>query len=237
MKHFTIWQWVDFARGVAGEADRHAMEAHLSSGCSRCKRLVTMLRQVTAIARAETDAEPPKAAIRYAKALFSLHRSEKSGIARLIGQLIHDSGLAPLPAGLRAQARSTRHLLYEADTYYLDVQVEHNPGVERLNFLGQLYDRSVPPTSTANLPIWLMHRNRLVASTFSNRFGEFQLECPAARTLQLRVPLPALGKRMDVLLRSLAQGRLPRRARARPSSAVMRRRPGSRDLKPGSRLR
>jgi hypothetical protein len=207
-KHFTIWQWVDFARGVVGdESEQGAMQTHLASGCSRCARLAGTLRRVSAIAHAEAHTEPPVGAIRYAKALFSLHQSEKSGLGRLIAKLVHDSSLAPLPAGLRSDAPSTRHLLYEAGPYYLDVQVEHDPGSERLNFVGQLSDRTVPPTSTANLPIWLMHRKQLVASAFSNRFGEFQLACAPAHTLELRVPLPALGKRMDVRLRALKGGK------------------------------
>jgi hypothetical protein len=203
MKHFTDWQWVDFARGVAEGEDRQAMEAHLASGCSRCYQRVTRFHQMTAMAQAETATEPPDSAIRYAKALFSLHRPEQSSVARIIGRLIHDSSLAPLAAGLRAEASSTRYLLYEAGPYYLDVQVEREAGSDRLNLVGQLSDRSVPPTSTANLPIWLMHRKRLVASAFSNSFGEFQLACAPAGVLELRVPLPALGKRMDVQLRSL----------------------------------
>jgi hypothetical protein len=223
MNHFTIWQWVDFARGVAGESDRAAMDAHLASGCSRCTRVATTLRRVTAVARAEADAEPPEGAIRYAQALFSLYRSDKPGVARLIGRLIHDSGLAPLPAGMRAQARSTRYLLYQAGSYYLDVQVQHDPESARLTFVGQLSDRDVQPTSTANLPIWLMERQRLVASTFSNRLGEFQLECAPARTLQLRVPLPRLGKRMDVSLTRLNNGHSGGDRRARASSARGRR--------------
>ena len=205
MKHFTIWQWVDFARGVTGESDRTAMEAHLASGCSRCTRVVTTLRRVTTVARAEAHAEPPEGAIRYARALFSLYRPEKAGVARLIARLIHDSSLAPLPAGMRAQARSTRYLMYQAGSYYLDVQVQHDPESARLTFVGQLSDRAVQPTSTANLPIWLMDRKGLVASAFSNRLGEFQLECAPTRTLQLRVPLPALGKRMDVSLPALTK--------------------------------
>ena len=117
MKHFTIWQWVDFARGVGDKSERTNMEAHLGSGCSRCARLVGTLGRVTAIAHAEAHTAPPDGAIRYAKALFSLHQSEKSGLGRLIARLIHDSSLAPLPAGMRAEARSTRHLLYEAGRF------------------------------------------------------------------------------------------------------------------------
>lgn len=207
MKHFTDWQWVDFVRNVAWGEDKVAMQAHLAAGCSRCHGLVSRLSRMTAIAQAEAGTEPPDSAIRYAKALFSLHRPEQSSVARIIGRLIHDSSLAPLAAGLRAEASSTRYLLYEAGPYYLDVQVEREAGSDRLNLVGQLSDRSVPPTSTANLPIWLMHRKRLVASAFSNRFGEFQLACAPAGILELRVPLPALGKRMDVQLRSLNGGR------------------------------
>src|ERR1051325_6811381 len=126
MKHFTIWDWTDFARGMADEKIGAAMQAHLTSGCSRCERTVRTLRGVSAVARSEAGNAPPESAMRYAKALFSLHRPEKVGLARLIGRLVHDSAFAPLPAGMRAegQTHDTRHLLYEAGGDYLDGQLE-----------------------------------------------------------------------------------------------------------------
>src|SRR2546427_12760109 len=91
MKHYTIWDWADFVRGVAEDKARAAMQAHLSSGCSPCERTVRVLSAVTNAARGEAQYDPPDRAMRYARALYALHRPEKTGFARLIGRLIHDS--------------------------------------------------------------------------------------------------------------------------------------------------
>jgi hypothetical protein len=217
MNHFTIWDWTDFSRGVADEQTRAAMHAHLSSGCSRCERTVRVLSGVSAMARGEAQYEPPDRAMRYARALYSLHRPEKTGFARLVGRLIHDTALAPLPAGMRSGAQaaeSTRHLLYEAGGYFLDVQVEQQPETGRISLVGQIAARNNPDANTANLPVWLLERTSLVASTISNRFGEFQLEGVPARNLLLRVPLPDVGKRLEVSISQAGDGLSDRRRSA-----------------------
>ena len=206
MKHFTIWQLTDLARGLveAGPA-RSAMETHLL-GCPRCEHVVSVLRGVTTTARSEAGYEPPERAIRYARAIYSLYRPEKISFPRLIARLVFDSGRAPLPAGMRSQNRLSRHVLYEAGSYCLDVQLEQQPGSGRVSLTGQLADRNRPPTSTADLPVRLMERKSLITSTLSNRLGEFRLEYAPARNLRLQVPLPAARKRLEVSLSQLYAG-------------------------------
>lgn len=212
MKHYTIWDWADFVRGVAEDPARAAMQAHLSSGCSRCERTARVLSALSNAARGEAQYDPPDRALRYARALYSLHRPEKTGFARLIGRLVHDSALAPLPAGMRSEAQAdTRHLLYEAGGYYLDVQVEQQRESGRVSLVGQIAARNNPDAHTANLPVWLLDRTNVVASTLSNRFGEFQLEAAPARNLLLRVPLPDVGKRLEVSLSQPDEGLSDRR--------------------------
>lgn len=219
MKHYTIWDWADFVRGVAEDKARAAMQAHLSSGCSRCERTVRVLSAVSDAARGEAHYDPPDRALRYARALYSLHRPEKTGFARLIGRLIHDSALAPQPAGMRSEGQAdTRHLLYEAGGYYLDVQVDQQRESGRVSLVGQIAARNNPDAHTANLPVWLLDRTSLVASTLSNRFGEFQLEAAPARNLLLRVPLPDVGKRLEVSLSQPDEGLSDRRRSARTRS-------------------
>lgn len=217
MNHFTIWDWADFSRGVADEGLRAAMQAHLTSRCARCERTVRVLRGVSTTALGEAQYEPPDRAMRYARALFSLQRPEKTGLARLVGRLIHDSALAPLPAGMRSEAHAeqTRHLLYEAGGYYLDVQVEQQPESGRVSLVGQIAARNNPDANTANLPVWLLDHTSLVASTISNRFGEFQLESVPARSLVLRVPLPDEGQRLEVSLSQSGDGLSERRRSTR----------------------
>jgi anti-sigma factor RsiW len=216
MKHFSIWQWTDFVRGVASDDDRPAMDAHLSGGCPRCERVVTLLRGVANSARSDAAYEPPDHAIRHARALYSLHRPEANTFPRLVAKLIRDTFRDPLPAGLRAQGQLSRRSLYEAGGYSLDLQVDHRPNSARMMLVGQLAGRGEHAASTANLPVWLMERESLVASTLSNRFGEFHLEYAPARNLRLHVPLPEAKKRLEVPLGALGGTQKSARGRAKP---------------------
>jgi hypothetical protein len=206
MKHYTVWQWSDFVRGLVAAAPRAAMEAHLSSGCRRCTESVDVLRNVAVTARSEADYAPPDYAIRYAHAIFSLNRPEKMTFPRMLARLVHDSVMAPLPAGMRSQDRVSRHALYEAGSYFLDLQLQQQPRSGLVTLIGQLADRDNPSGVTSDVPVWVMDRKSLVASTLCNRFGEFHLEYPPAKNLRLQVPLPAARKRLEVSLNRLNQG-------------------------------
>jgi len=203
MKHFNLWQWVDYARGLSGEVDRAAMDAHLSSGCARCSRTARTFRSVTAIAGGEAGNEPPEHAIRYAQAVYSLLRPETPSLPRLLARLVHDSLREPLPAGIRAQAGVARHALYEAGHYYLDLQFELLQASGPVTLVGQLADRRNPSADVA-VPILLMQQKRVVASTLSDRFGEFQLEYSPARDLRLCLPLREASQRLEIPLNRLS---------------------------------
>jgi hypothetical protein len=233
MKHFSIWQWVDFVRDLSEEEPRSAMATHLASGCARCERIVNVLRGVAETARGEFAYEPPAQIIRNARAIYSLQRPETVSFPVLVARLVHDSIRAPLPAGLRAQNRLSRHALFEAGSYYLDLQLEHQPASGLVTLIGQVADRAKPDTSTAQLSVSLKERKRLVASALCNQFGEFQMEYAPARNLRLHVPLPAARKRLEVSLNDLSPVALsrPRSAQIRPAQVrrrSTRRRPGGR---------
>ena len=149
MKHFSIWQWTDFARGlVESGAARSAMETHLSS-CRRCERQVNVLRAVAVKARDDARYEAPVGALRYAQAIYSLYGPEKVSLPRLLARLVYDSARAPLTVGMRAQSRLSRHMLYEAGSYSLDVQLDHQRSSGLVSLTGQLADREKAATSTS----------------------------------------------------------------------------------------
>ena len=224
MKHFDGWQWAEFMRGLSKGVARSAMEMHLSSGCPGCQRTVDLLRGVAVTAQGEANYEPPEHAIQHAKAIFSLSRPETARLPRLLARLVLDSAREPLPAGMRAQDRPSRHALYEAGRYYLDLQLEHQPSSGLITLVGQLADREKPATSTANVPVLLMENKSLLASALCNRFGEFQLEYePTTRHLRLHVPLRAAGKRLEVPLDCLTPGRPSRRLPAKIACREIRR--------------
>jgi hypothetical protein len=108
----------------------------------------------------------------------------------------------PLPAGIRAEDRLSRHLVYQAENYYLDLQLEYQPS-GRVTLIGQLANQSAPAVSTANVPVCLMERSTLLATTLCNDLGEFHLECAPSRYLRLHLPLPTAGKQLEVPLSDL----------------------------------
>jgi hypothetical protein len=221
MKHFDIWEWADYVRGLADDVHRPAMDAHLSSGCARCARTASTFRSVTAIAGGEAGHEPPEHAIRYAQAVYSLFRPETTSLPRLLARLVHDSRREPLPAGIRAQTRLSRHALYEAGSYYLDLQLDLQRASGPVTLVGQLTDRHNPSAHTA-VPVWLMHQKSVVASALCDRFGEFQLEYMPARDVRLCVSLHEANKRLEIPLNRLTP-EIP--GSRRPATATRRKAP------------
>ena len=220
MTHYTPSEWVDFVRSTGDPGVDSAMRAHLA-GCPRCRRTVDVLRTVADLAQREIGYEPPERAIRYAQAIYSMYRPEKSGLARLIAQLMHDTASAPLPAGIRAEDPLPRHLVYRAESYHLDLQLEYQPS-GRVTLIGQLANQEAPPISTANVPVCLMEQTTLLATTLCNQLGEFQLECSPSRNLRLHFPLPTAGKHLEVPLSDLDP---ESRIRLRPPKLVRTRTP------------
>jgi len=160
---------------------------------------------VTAIAGGEAGHEPPEHAIRYAQAIYSLFRPETMSLPRLIARLVHDSMREPLPAGIRAQSRLSRHALFEAGSNYLDLQLELQGPSGPVTLVGQLADRR-NPGAHSGVPVCLMQQKSVVASTVCGRFGEFQLEYTPVRDLRLWVPLLEANKRLEIPLNRLTPG-------------------------------
>jgi hypothetical protein len=203
MKHFDITHWADFARGVAADADRAAMEAHLSSGCRRCRGTLAVVQRVVTTARTEALYEPPESVVRCAKAISALLRPQGSTVSRLILRLAYDSFRDPVPAGMRAEDRVSRHTLFEAGNFALDLRLEQEKGSPLTTLVGQLTNREEPDGSLDEAPVLLMTRKEIVAHAVYNRFGEFQMDYPPSRHLRLCISVNPPGRRLELSLNRL----------------------------------
>jgi hypothetical protein len=210
MVHFNIWQWVDFSRGLAEGIDRGAMETHLASGCDTCRRMVHVLAAVGVAARADAEYEPPASALRLARAIFPPAPSKS-----LVARLVFDTFREPLPAGLRSQEPLTRHALWEAGSYYVDLRVEHQRPGDMVTLVGQLADRDNPGANAADVRVQLKTRDKTLATAACNRFGEFHLDYRPAPALRLDVCLGTSGKRLELPLSGLTADPAARRREAR----------------------
>jgi hypothetical protein len=207
-QHLDTWEWLDFVRGVGNPAGQSANAAHLS-GCERCQAVVRGLHAVAAAAAREAHYDPPASVLRRAQAIFPVRTPAMSVVAKLISDNFRD----PLPAGLRAIGRLTRHALYEAGDVFVDLQMDHETVAGTVTLVGQVSDRADPQTNTTSLPILLMARTGLVASAMCNRLGEFGMQFRPARELRLYVPLRESGRYVDVPMDEVLQ-RPPRQPRA-----------------------
>jgi hypothetical protein len=203
MKHFDISQWLDHARGFVTAAARETMDAHLTTGCARCRTARHFVQQVLALAPTAAGDEPPADAVRWAKAIAVVRRPRRTSPSRLLARLVYNSLLDPSPAGLRAEDQLSRHALYEAGHFALDVRVEHERTSPLLTLVGQVTNRETPDQFVADAPVLLMARRDVVAHTVSNRYGEFQLDCAPAHHLRLCVVLDSDGTRLEASLRRL----------------------------------
>lgn len=82
--------------------------------------------------------------------------------------------------------RSTRHLLYRADTISLHMQVERDPGSADLQLVGQVADLEEPVRPLVALALELVSDNRVVGTAESNDLGEFTMQCGTTGWVRLR---------------------------------------------------
>jgi hypothetical protein len=210
MTHYNLGQWVDFSRGLARDINRSAMEAHLSKGCARCRRIVEMLGSVAAFGSAQAENEPPESALRLARAIYRRPQKPESVLAKLV----YDSFRQPLLAGVRTQDRQTRHALYEAGGYYVDLRVEHQRAADMATLIGQLADRERPGADADGVRVELRTRKATIATASCNRFGEFQIDYRPAPALRLDVILGETGRRLELHLSGLLDDQ-PAKGRAK----------------------
>ncbi len=214
MKHFDIGQWVDMVRGLVTGKDKAEMSAHLSTGCRSCRRTVELLGEVARLGAWEAAHTVPAFALHTARAIFALQQPEKVYFyPRVVARLVYDSFKEPLPAGLRARHRLTRHVLYQAGDYSMDIKMEHQRGTAGVTLVGQIVNRVHPGKLPAVLPVFLASEKKILAQTSSNMFGEFQLTYEPKRRLRLYLQgNEDLQKNIELPLSRLSRHESPRSA-------------------------
>ena len=206
MMHYGILQWADFARGVAPEEERKAMQAHLETGCPACVREAAFCERLGRLAASMTAQRvPPEAVVRLARAICPARptRTPRFGI-RIPVELVFDSFLVPSPAGLRASWQVGWQALYRAGNCSLDVRIEPDLSSSRAALIGQVSNHETPDTQMENLPVCLKSGRRVVAETRSNQFGEFQMEYDQQKRLELCIQLDGGARRVVAPLRRIA---------------------------------
>lgn len=191
MKHFSTEEWVDFVNQAALSNQQQAMQKHLESGCKRCTETVTLWQKVRNTAAAEANYQPPAGSVRIAKAAFAtagwIAQPKQAGSSI---KLTFDSFLQPAMAGARSAGAGMRQMLYRADPYQVDIQIESKPDGNRMVITGQLLDVSRPDIVGREIQVSFSNKRGSVVHTVTNKFGEFRGEIDNSGDLELSFSRP-----------------------------------------------
>jgi hypothetical protein len=169
---------------------------------------VALWKKVQNAAAVEASYQPLSADVRIAKAAFAAagratQLKEKSSFV----EVLFDSFLQPMVAGARSSGLGTRQMLYRADPYQIDIQIEAKPEGDRLIVTGQLLDVSSPGIVGRDVKITLSNHRGNVIHTVTNQFGEFRGE--VENTGDLELSFPGQGDKSIVISLRNALGNLP----------------------------
>jgi hypothetical protein len=190
VKHLTATDAADFVRGVSTPPVRRRIEQHLATGCARCTRTTALYRAIASTARGDGQWDPPADVLDRATDIFAIPARELPPLVRrLLPRLVFDSLRQPLPAGVRASNSVTRHVLYRAGDFFIDLRIDAEHGARRVSIVGQVAPRTAPiaelPSETVS--VLLIDRRRIVARPPVNAFGEFHFDYDAHAQVRLRI--------------------------------------------------
>jgi hypothetical protein len=186
MPHFSLEEWVDFARDVVKGNQKAAMQTHLESGCKPCAKVLGTWTRVREAAIREKAYQPSESAARTVKGLGAIHIPAKTSLARLL----FDSFSNPIPAGVRSAATVARQLLYGVGAYRIDLRMEPQMDSDKVSLVGQILNSADPARHAVAVPVVLLKGRKVLAESHTNEFGEFHLQCDLEGSLQLRLTLP-----------------------------------------------
>lgn len=189
MKHFTAEECIDFVNQLVSSSREAEMAEHLNTGCERCAKAVSSWQRIRRAVAAEATYQPPKEAIRIAKAAFAGSEwARRRKPAKRAMEVLFDSFLRPAAAGIRSSAGAvsgSRRMLYRADPFRIDLQIEAQVSGKRIVVTGQLLDLRSPEAAGGEVPVLVSNMRGRVVQGKTNQFGEFREEIESSGDLEL----------------------------------------------------
>jgi hypothetical protein len=193
MQHLSEQPWVDFVRGISGPDASRDIKAHLASGCLKCKTAHEVWNLVERLAIEENAYAPPENLVRLVKLGLASRPGLASNLARpaatwTMANLVFDSFLQPLMAGVRSGALNVWQVIYEAEGLTVDLRFGRRAQSKAVHLVGQVFDnqevRALQNHATVELST---EQDQMVATTDVSSLGEFHFEFEAKEHLWLSV--------------------------------------------------
>ena len=188
MSHFGLEQWADFARRNLPAHQETSMQEHLESGCSRCVEALQVWLGVLEVATSLNVFTPPEGGVGFLRALYRAFPpgpSRHVNVSRLVLPAFADAD------GVRTASAAGRHFMFQRDNVLLDVHVEQSPESAALSMAGQIQDPVSPNPRFSGRRVSLLTEEAELGQTYTNSFGEFQIEFAPAGDLMLVIHLEA----------------------------------------------
>jgi hypothetical protein len=186
VKHFSITEWTDFARGLVTAEQRSSMQRHLDENCGRCKKTVGMWTSLLAFAEREASYEPPDSALRVVNSYLAPFKlaSRDSGLLRL-AKCTFDSLESMAVEGFRGSEPALQQLMYQCGNVFIDLRIEPKPATRSVALAGQVLEAGEPGSGLADIPVSLLSFEETWLETRTNQLGEFHFSFPPAQHLRL----------------------------------------------------
>jgi len=164
MKHITMEEWIDFVNHVVSQEQQAAMQKHLGTACKRCMENNGSVAKNSQHggAGSQLSASRGGGSNRQSGVRGSRSSHARGGEARFRPSALRQF-FAAVGGGRRSGGVGTRQMLYRADPYQIDVQIEAKPGGNGLMVTGQLLDVSSPGVVGRDVEITLSdHRGNFI---------------------------------------------------------------------------
>ena len=184
MKHFTIEDEIDFVNEVLPATRKSTLEGHLKA-CRRCTKAVSQWRQVRKSAAAEANYQLPPEALRIAKAAFAGLQLALRGQTDSSIEVVFDSLLQPSVEGFRSAGRGARHVLYRADPFQIDLQIDSSPEISKSSSPDNCWVHAIRKSWGETWRSFLRTCTGASSAPSQNQFGEFRAEIENSGDLSL----------------------------------------------------
>jgi hypothetical protein len=185
VEHYSLSQWIDFARRVTPAAQNGQMQKHLDD-CQRCRSVVKGFESVAEFARRESSYTPSDDKVRIAQSYFAVMKMAATSSKQLVfGRLSFDSSHTAAAEGFRAMQEAPRQLLYVSGKTAVDLRIEADPSSNAIVLAGQVLCSHKPPSDLEAIQVSILSGAETVATTATNQFGEFYMTLRSTKHLQL----------------------------------------------------
>lgn len=196
-RHFTSEDWSDYLRGEIPAGHASEMRDHLDRSCEVCRQGLLETIRILENSRDEANYAPFfRASVEGALDPTFTEDSVRKDYRRdsRFARLTFDSTQFPAQAAVRSSAdafgSTTRHLLYDAAPYSVDVRIEQLTGLPAAELVGQILSSSAVTGPLEDIRIVLMRGKDVLSKTLANAFGEFQLQFEPGKNLMVVLRLP-----------------------------------------------